>query len=209
MLAKAGKGRRGRSPGRFQEGYLSGRPVDLYGRQGDGTLRTSRLIVLSMIFVSVLAGCARTGKKDFNRGLELYEKGRYEKSVRHLEKAVDIAPDDPEAWHALGVAYTAASQLEEALEAHRRAVKNEPSQPRWWTGLGIALRNGGQMKEARESFEAALELDSEFAAAHYYLGLLEQEQGNDKKAGKAFRRALKANPGCIEAREALERLESR
>ena len=94
-------------------------------------------VVLVAIVILGFAGCAKNPKKDFNEGLRLYEDGQTAEAVGKLEGAVEQDPDDPEAQHALAVAYTDLGRFKKALECYQRASELDLDEPLWQVGLGI------------------------------------------------------------------------
>lgn len=113
------------------------------------------------------------------RGLALYEQGRYEAALPHLEKAVELArtqwgPGDPRLaveLNNLGEAYRRAGRIEAAEQAFRQAVAIDqataPESIGMATGLNnlaLVLRGRGRLDEAETLYRRAL-------------GILERELG--------------------------------
>ncbi len=63
---------------------------------------------------------------DYNLGLAYLESGEVGAARLHLEQAVAAAPDDPDAWNALGIALARMGRLEGAGDAWKRALALAP-----------------------------------------------------------------------------------
>jgi predicted TPR repeat methyltransferase len=71
-------------------------------------------------------------------GLALRREGDLAAAVDAIRAAIEIAPGDPEAWHALGEALEGQGAREEAIRAYRRAVGHDPSD-RMGSSIRLAL----------------------------------------------------------------------
>ena len=97
-------------------------------------------------------------------------------------------------------------QFDEAEKCYLESIRLDPKEPRWLVGLDITLRNLKRIEDARKVFDSALALDYQFAPSHFYLGKLEEEAGNTQAALASYQRALQANPGFLQAREAIDKI---
>jgi tetratricopeptide (TPR) repeat protein len=93
--------------------------------------------------------------------------------VRHLEKAVGLAPTSVKAQFNLAVAYGAegGSGLEKEIAQLRKVNALAPGFARSRVALGKALLREGQVPEAVAELEEAVKLAPESGEAHYQLGL--------------------------------------
>jgi hypothetical protein len=84
------------------------------------------------------------------------ELGNLEVAKAHLERAIDLAPNDPRAYFRLGEALVALRAPEAALEAFAGAASHGHDTADIARGRGWALLQLGRFQEASEAFEAAL-----------------------------------------------------
>ena len=126
-------------------------------------------------------------------GAACYYLGQYERAVAHYNKAVDLAPDDPQLLtnravvnHALGRSQPATRDLDRALSLADNA----------WASLyrGLIRYQQGDLKRAVEDLGRAIQLKPGFAEAYYRRGLLYAELGEYDRAFEDQDRALELEP---------------
>ncbi|KXS91697.1 hypothetical protein OA58_07530, partial [Microcystis aeruginosa NIES-88] len=74
-----------------------------------------------------------------NRGVALYNLGRFEEVIASYDKALEIKPDDHGGWHNRGIALANLGRLEEAIASYDRALEFKPDFHLAWNNRGIAL----------------------------------------------------------------------
>jgi tetratricopeptide (TPR) repeat protein len=80
----------------------------------------------------------------------LREEGRDEEGEKLLRRAIELAPDSPEAHHALGLLLVRRQDLPAALAELRRAAELAPDDPRSVSVYAIALHSAGEPARAIE-----------------------------------------------------------
>lgn len=99
-----------------------------------------------------------------------------------LKGAVDVARMRPDAWLALGKAYSSISFASGAgewtVKAFERAIALAPSEPVPYTELGKFYAASGDLQKARELFDKALALAPEFRDALLESALLAEKEGD-------------------------------
>ena len=115
-------------------------------------------------------------------------------AIKTLERAItllkDLPDDDAEAVNSLGVAYSAAGQLSEAIAAFRRVLALDP-------GNGLALQNiaaihvqRNSMAQAEDAARQAIAQDPALAKAHTTLGVVLARTGRKPEAIETWKRAV-------------------
>ena len=127
----------------------------------------------------------------FNVGLGLLKSGRTAEAVPLLQRAVEAAPDDPAAHHALGVALTRVGDMSRAVEEFRASVRLGPTDFEAQSSLGLALKDAGHGAEALGPFAEAVRLNPESAAARTNLGLALSEAGRSEEAVTHLRESVR------------------
>jgi tetratricopeptide (TPR) repeat protein len=139
---------------------------------------------------------------EYERGIKLYNEGKYELAVAELEKAIPKAgKDDP--IYALGMFYAAESHAHigtakflggdpnEALAHFRKAVEENPTYPDIFYRMGVIHHRLSDPVESIASLRRAIELNPNYFEATCYLGIVLYESGDRDEADRIFKKALK------------------
>src|SRR5688572_3242731 len=73
--------------------------------------------------VVLLGGCTPSGPKALLQGERLIHEERYADAIERLKIAVQLLPDNGQAWNHLGIAFHSAGQMSEASSAYREALR--------------------------------------------------------------------------------------
>jgi predicted O-linked N-acetylglucosamine transferase (SPINDLY family) len=84
---------------------------------------------------------------------------RFAEAEVPLRRAVDLAPDKPEAHRDLGEVLAHLDRLDEAAASYRRALDLDPAYAPAYRNLGNVLKTQGKLGEAIACFERAVALD--------------------------------------------------
>ena len=87
---------------------------------------------------------------------ELY--GIYNQSLQAFQRALDLDPDDAEAWRGRALAYSGLKDYDEALKASDKAVEIDPGYGQAWLDRGILLLEMGRAEEALFALDRALSI---------------------------------------------------
>ncbi len=100
-----------------------------------------------------------------NLGVYLLNHRQTEDAVSHLEQAVIIAANYPEAYYNLGCAHLGAHRIREAGNAFSKALALRPGYAEAYNGLGLTLYVMQDFPDALEKLNKALELRPDFVDA--------------------------------------------
>jgi len=131
--------------------------------------------------------------------------GKYEESGRLVEKALGMAPGNPEAHYIRAVALQRSGKYANAAAHYRKAVQLKDDYAQAHSGLGSVLLALDSPAEAAACVERALQIRPDHAASHYGLGQIRQRQGKLQEAIGHYNRALEFAPELAEAHDALGR----
>jgi len=156
--------------------------------EGVGALREAVLEHYTGDERELFAGLVREGFGEL-------EKGRVSASLRGLERAAALSPDNAPLNHFLGVQLYRKGRTAPARDYFSRALEADPANARLRLLLGLACGDEGEAERARELLtEAARSLEPSFAA-HCALGRLSAAESDWKGALAEFKLALSARPG--------------
>ncbi|MBD2474634.1 tetratricopeptide repeat protein [Anabaena sp. FACHB-83] len=82
----------------------------------------------------------------------------YKEAIAAYDKALEIKPDDHDAWNNRGIALWNLGRYEEAIAAYDKALEIKPDDHDAWYNRGIALDDLERYEEAIASYNKALEI---------------------------------------------------
>lgn len=130
----------------------------------------------------------------------LLTQGKNEEAAKHLQRAVEINPQDPMANLNLGAYEQQRGNYAEAITRYQNVVRFTQN-PRLvataLTNLGYAFYSRKQFAEAKNSFESALQQNPQNPQALLGLGLVAQMSGNFPQACDEYSRALRLQPSDV------------
>jgi tetratricopeptide (TPR) repeat protein len=129
----------------------------------------------------------------------LEQEGKFEESLRLLERAVSIAPGDIGARNALSMCLQRLDRHAEALEHLDLLLKKHPDLGFAHTNKGNALISLGLLGRAKQSHLRALELEPGNFVAMAALGSIATHRGEHGEARRWAEQALAASPGFPDA----------
>ncbi|MBB5518011.1 tetratricopeptide repeat protein [Amphiplicatus metriothermophilus] len=130
------------------------------------------------------------------RGASYLELDRWPDAEADLERAVELAPDEPTALNYLGYSWAERGvNLERAFELIEKAVELEPRSGAIIDSLGWAYYQLGDYEKAVVHLERAAALEPDDATITDHLGDVYWRLGRKTEARYQWRRALELDPG--------------
>ena len=136
------------------------------------------------------------------RGWSAIAAGDHARAVKELNRALELAPNDPGAESLLGWAQMLQEQYDEALYTYSKVLMKEPNNALARVNLGYICLKKGIFGEAIEHLSRAIRQEQDRKAAlygHLYMGMVYLEREMYGDARTFFRRALELGPNLIEA----------
>jgi tetratricopeptide (TPR) repeat protein len=144
------------------------------------------------------------------KGWSLISAGDPAGAITALNRALELAPGDPQALALLGWAEMQSGRLDEALATFSRVLVQEPSHALARVNLGYICLKKKVFGEAIEHLSRVIRQEADPKAAlyaHYYLGLVYLERGMFIDAQAFLRKAIALGPNLVEAYHDLGRAE--
>jgi Flp pilus assembly protein TadD len=110
-------------------------------------------------------------KKEFEKGAELSDKGKFQDAIERFKKALAILPNYLRARNSLGVQYLKLGRWAEATEQFEKAIQINPKALGPRQNIASALIEQKKYAEAIEHLNQALSIDSSSPTAHLYAGI--------------------------------------
>ena len=130
----------------------------------------------------------------YNRGISLYNLGRYEEAISSYDKAVEFKPDDHQAWNNRGISLDDLGRYEEAISSYDKAVEFKPDKHEAWNNRGNSLYNLGRYEEAISSYDKAVEFKPDYYQAWYNKSCIYALQSNIEQAIENLQIAINLHP---------------
>jgi len=131
--------------------------------------------------------------------LMLAELGDTLRPVRMLEELTRRAPNDPQAWRALGFAYARVGRRDAAERALKGSIALDAKNAAAWRDLGVLYADKGDIQAARDAYRRALAIDPGEVATLINLGNLEGRLGNHQGALEHYREAARRDSTYLDA----------
>lgn len=118
-------------------------------------------------------------------GNRLCDTRRYPEAFARYAEAVDLSPEEPEIYMAMGKAYFVANDVQSAVKAYSKAAALAPERPYIRSNLGVALEFAGQYAASERELEEALRLAPGFQFAEKSLQRVRQKAGQTASDGSS------------------------
>ena len=156
-------------------------------------------------FQEVIAKVPTCSDCYYNIGVSQMAKQQPSEAEASFKKAIELKPDNADAYTALANLYNSQKKFDLAAEASANAAKysgaggggNAESS----YNQGVILFNAGKFAEAKTQFEAATKADPNHAMAQYQLGMTSLNLGQIPDAVAALEAYLKVDPNGPKAGE--------
>lgn len=139
----------------------------------------------------------------FKSAIQHHKAGRLRQAENIYRQILKAQPDNPDAWHLLGLMAHQAGNINTAVELIGKAVHLDPNRAQFFRSLGDALKAQGNPDDAIASFERATEIKPDYAKAHLDLGNLLREHGRLDDAAAGCQRAIEIDPDYTDAYTSL------
>jgi len=124
-------------------------------------------------------------------GNTVFRKGDYKTAISLFETLTKVRSDRIEGWNNLGIARSAAGEIEGAYDAFRRVLELEPENPGALLNMGNYLYEKREFEAAKNYFERACKARVDFPDAWFNLGNTLIELENFEEARQAFEKAIR------------------
>ena len=133
-------------------------------------------------------------------GQLLAKSPRYKKAIAYIERAKEIAPNNPDVYDALGDIYMSRNDASSAITNYNRALYLNPTSPVYQVKIGSIYTWARNLKEALTYFEKARSIDSTFAPVYTGLGAMYYLNGNYKLSKENYKKFLDLSGNNTSAR---------
>jgi tetratricopeptide (TPR) repeat protein len=126
-------------------------------------------------------------------------RGKTVEAIQHLERALQICPDYPEALNNLGVHFYCEHDYTKSIQYLQKATEVDPDFYAAWVNLGSSLLATGKFDQALEMNKRAYALRPEDAAVNSQLAMNYYYLRDYLEARKYFGKVLELDPLSVTA----------
>jgi predicted TPR repeat methyltransferase len=124
----------------------------------------------------------------------LHRSGELDGAEKLYHRIIEVAPDQPDALHFLGVLTHQRGKSEAALALIQKSIELAPEAPSRHNNLGNVLVEMGRLDEAANAYRQSINLWPEHADAYSNLGTVLKAQRRFDDAAEAYQKAIELNP---------------
>ncbi len=154
--------------------------------------------------------CTRFNPRNFgcwlNRGNLLFMLEKYDEALMCYENALKIRQDMPEVWNNRGVVLKHMGKYDEAMKSYNAAITYDPKFAQAYLNKAILFYEMKRYEEAENSVYEYLSHE-EGDSGYVLLANIYLKRQMPSKAEEMAKKAIKINPGNIEAREILRKVQ--
>ncbi len=129
--------------------------------------------------------------------------GQWSEAAELCQEILHADPNQPRAWHLLGIIAHQAGNSRMACDSIRRAIHLDPEFATACSDLGNVLIQLGELDAAITWYRRAIEISPDFPAAHNNLGNAYQMSESPHEAIACYRKAIELQPDYAEAHRNL------
>jgi tetratricopeptide (TPR) repeat protein len=127
----------------------------------------------------------------FSDGAMLFAQGKFEESICHFSRVIEMDPKLRKAYMSRGVAWVKSGNADKAGEDFEKAIELDPKDPRGYHFRALTHLKKGEREKAKADFDKAIELDDRYGAAYFGRGTSLSEMGDLDRAGKDMEMAAR------------------
>lgn len=122
--------------------------------------------------------------------IDAYSDGDVDRAIDLFNKAIELDPQNPEAYAGRGWVKLKSDQYEEAIDDYDKAIKLDPEKASSYSERAIAKKNNGNIEQAINDFNKAIDIDNTNATFYNNRGDAKLSMGEYQEAKNDFQRAI-------------------
>ena len=160
-----------------------------------GVMIKNRRLQILIILIGLLAPILSHGQEDWmNRGFTLLRSRQFSDAAEAFTRAVEMDPDNAEAYNHRGVARAYMGKIDDAISDYTRALQIKPELVGALNNRGSAYYQKKLLNQAISDYSKAIEINPYLAEAYSNRGTAWASKGDYFRAIRDYTQALEANP---------------
>lgn len=126
------------------------------------------LVILALIWAFSAPACATANETSFDwfmKGLDLYSQGKYNESLQAYNRALELDPNDFEAWNNKGIDEGLLGKYDDALRSFQNAVGINQSYAEAWYNMGVIYDFKRDYYTAVQAYKRATQINPAYQKA--------------------------------------------
>ncbi|MFZ2472296.1 MAG: tetratricopeptide repeat protein [Methanothrix sp.] len=126
------------------------------------------LVTLALILAFMVPACSGANETStywFMEGLDLYNQDKINDSLQAYNRALELDPNDFEAWNNKGIDEGLLGKYDEALKSFGNAVAINESYAEAWYNMGVIYDFKGYYYTAVQAYKRATQIDPSYQKA--------------------------------------------
>jgi tetratricopeptide (TPR) repeat protein len=156
-------------------------------------------LALSTTAAAALAACSPSGPRLLLQGERLIQQGKPLEAIPKLRAAVNLLPENAQAWNHLGLAYHGAGESNEAVKAYQQALERDPSLHSTRYNLGCLYLEHGQLQPALTHLSGFVVAVPDSIDGWMRLATAQTRSRQTDVAERSYQRVLRLSPRHAEA----------
>ena len=144
-------------------------------------------------------GIPENARHEYEKGQEALKDEKMDEGISHLNKAIKLYDNFPQAYTMLGTAYVQQQNWKEAQPALEKATQLDPKSPTAFFELGAVFNQTKNYPEAEKALNQGLTLNPDAAAGHYELAKAYLAEGKWQDAEPHAKKAVDGLPDLAAA----------
>jgi tetratricopeptide (TPR) repeat protein len=123
-----------------------------------------------------------------------HQQGHLALAEELYKKVLASSPEQPDAWHLLGVLAFQSGKHDDAVALIDKAISIYPREASYYSNRGLALKQLNRLEEALASYDCAVALKPDYVDAYYYRGVVLQRLGRSEDALASYEIVVRLRP---------------
>ncbi|OCR02684.1 hypothetical protein BCD67_15995, partial [Oscillatoriales cyanobacterium USR001] len=142
---------------------------------------------------------APNGEDLLSLGAGKAQRRDYQSAIRDYQRALQICPDNPDAYYLIGNAQYYAGNKQAALENLNQVIRLNPNYANAYNNRGVVRSDQGDKPGAIADYNEAIRLNPNNALAYNNRGVARSDQGDQQGAIADYNEAIRLNPNYAQA----------
>jgi len=130
----------------------------------------------------------------FEEGKKLFTEEKYQEAIVCYNKAIELNPNDENAWCFKGKCLSDMQRYEEAIVCYNKAIELNPNDEYVWNFKGYCLYDMQRYEEAIVCYNKAIELNPNYENAWCFKGKCLSDMQRYEEAIVCYNKAIELNP---------------